>query len=199
MAACIASNIDLGGRADPNFRLEYQDDLLTNAPQKTKERPNPLRIPTGKTRKNPRTGEEIEITFSPDQLIVGVYGNTTRRAIAIEAERTRKDLRDSTYTRKSYEGSFNQWREFIGGTGRYKEYFGFKGGMVVLYVFANLTSMRSAQNLLLEMTGGKGNTFILFKHMPEFGDYLRIPKPNFSFYSGPWERVEHEPYFLNQP
>jgi hypothetical protein len=132
----------------------------------------------------------------PDQLFADESAGRGKRVVAIEAEKTRKTLETSNFKRKSYVRSFAQWREFI-GSGRYRDYFGVNGGMVVLYVFPDCGLMQSAIDLLLEMTHGKGNTFILFKAIPEFGRYFRVPKPKLDLFLFPWLRAGRPEINLN--
>lgn len=176
MTACITASIELASLQDPATRFVHQDELLARAPASTRALAKPLHIPYQHT------------SFVPDQLFAIEYAGQGQRLIAVEAEKSRKTLATSAFTRKSYTRSFTQWREFI-GTGRYRDHFGVAGGMVVLYVFADPALMHSAKDLLLEMTGGSGNTFILFKAMPEFGRYFRVPPPKPDLFTAPWERA----------
>ena len=58
----------------------------------------------------------------------------------------------------------------------------------------------------LELTDGKGAPQIIFKVMPTLRDMLRptsreadvmkIPKPDPTFFTEPWQRVGHEPFSL---
>jgi hypothetical protein len=174
------------GQRDRACRFVHQDELFAEAPVSTRALPNPLHIP------------HEHSFFAPDQLFAIEYARHGKRLMGVEAERTRKTLETSNFKRKSYIRSFLQWREFI-GSGRYRDYFGVTGGMVVLYVFPDAALMKSAMDLLLEMTEGKGNTFILFKAIPEFGRYFRVPKPKLDLFTAPWARAGRPEFQISLP
>lgn len=186
MTACITASIELASLRDTSYRYIHQDELFAEAPASTRALTNPLHIPHQQT------------FFAPDQLFAIEYAGYGRRLVAVEAEKTRKTLETSNFKRKSYIRSFMQWREFI-GSGRCRDYFGITGGMVVLYVFPDDALMKSAMDLLLEMTEGKGNTFILFKAMPELGRYFRVPKPKLDLLTAPWARAGRPQFSINLP
>lgn len=185
MTACITASIELASTRKPGCRFVHQDELLASTPPATRALPDPLRLPHRHT------------YFMPDQLFGIEYAGLGRRLVAVEAEKSRKTLETSDFARKSYQRSFLQWREFV-GSGQYRTHFGTDAGMVVLYVFSDHALMQSAMRLLHAMTGGRGNTFILFKALPEFGCNLRVPQPQLDLFAAPWQRAGRDPFAIDR-
>jgi hypothetical protein len=58
--------------------------------------------------------------------------------------------------------------------------------------------MRNVMNIVLELSGGRGSNFMLFRSWPAFGDRFRPPAPCLELFTEPWERAgPHAPFYIN--
>ncbi|WP_244520850.1 replication-relaxation family protein [Aliiruegeria lutimaris] len=132
-----------------------------------------LAIPLGRT------------TLIPDQLFALDYGGRYR-AFALEVDRGTEPLR-STAARKSLQKSIEQYRRLI-EQGIYKQHYGLKANLIVLWVFESERRHRQ----FLEMLRGVPATVsqaMLSRALGGSGRDVRGAGALIDLYASPWERA----------
>ena len=137
-----------------------------------------------------------EKNLTPDAMFGIRYGKA-RRTFLLEADRATEVTR-SNARRKTKLENFKQYRKLI-GQGLYKNHYGISSGLMLLYVTVSERHMYNLIDLLMELSGGKGNNYILFKTIPHFTRYFKPPKPQPELYTEPWKRAGHSDFYICEP
>ena len=169
MTAHITASIDLASNFIPQHEITNQ----------------PLSVPIGDKK------------LTPDAMFGIRYGDS-RRIFLLEADRATEVTRSKNKRGKTKLENFKQYRKLI-GQGLYKEHYGIKSGLMLLYVTVSETHMNNLINLIMELSNGKGNNYILFKTIPHFTRYFKPPKPQPELFTGPWKRAGHSDFYINKP
>ena len=127
----------------------------------------------------------------------GIKYGDNRRIFLLEADRATEVTR-STSKRKNKLENFNQYRKLI-GQGLYKEQYSINSGLMLLYVTVSETHMYNLIDLLMDLSNGKGNNYILFKAISHFTRYFKPPKPQPELFTEPWKRAGHEDFYISKP
>lgn len=193
MVACITASIELAIKNDPALRFITQEEILGRAPHPT------LEIPCAISYTNPRTGKRqtLEKPLMPDAIFGIEYQQAGFRFYMLEADRDHEPVRRADLNETSYLRKVLQYREVI-EKGLYKKHFGMKAGMLVLNVTTNFQHMHHIIELVNELTGDRGSPYLLFKTMPQFGKYLRIPPVTTELLSTPWHRGKFKSFHINK-
>jgi hypothetical protein len=193
MVACITASIELAIKNDPTLRFIPQQEILERSPNQT------LEIPCTIAYTNPRTGKRqtLEKPLMPDAIFGIEYEGSGFRFYMLEADRIHEPVRRADLNETSYLRKVLQYREVI-EKGLYKKHFGMKAGMLVLNVTTNFQHMHHIIELVNELTGDRGSPYLLFKTMPQFGKYLRIPPVTTELLTVPWHRGKFEPFHINK-
>ncbi len=131
----------------------------------------------------------------PDQLF-GIRFPTGRLGFLVEMDRATEPVSDRTFKRKSFLRSALQYRTFIGQRS-FREHFGLDIGMLVLFVTTSQRQVERMIETVLDVTGGKGNNYLLFKALPELAGRGRTPTRIFSeLHTEPWLRAGYLPFSL---
>ena len=144
----------------------------------------PLSVPIG------------EKTLTPDAMFGIKYGDN-RRVFLLEADRGTEVIRSNSKNRKTKLQNFKQYRKLIGQE-LYKKHYSINSGLMLLYVTVSETHMNNLIDLLMELSNGKGNNYILFKTIPHFTRYFKPPKPQLDLFTEPWMRAGHSDFWINQ-
>jgi hypothetical protein len=187
MVSCITASLELSCR-DAGLTFTPGDELLSRAP--SGELKVPLAISHG--------GRHSNTPLIPDAYFGIRYADQRARAFLLEADRenepiTRTDLGQTSYLRKIL-----QYRALI-ETGRYKEHFGLRTGMVVLTVTTGYSHMEHIMAKVMELTGGRGCPYLLFKVVPNFADKLIVPPILSELLTTPWRRAGFPDLDISKP
>ena len=142
-------------------------------------------------------GKSYTSNLTPDAFF-GMPHKDKRRIFAVEVDRASENVRTrkNIKSRKTIMRNFLQYRELI-GKGRYKELYGFNDGLLLLYITTNQAHMQNMIDLLLRITEGRGNNYILFTILPMFGRHFKPPEP-LDLLTRPWYRAGMEPFYINK-
>jgi hypothetical protein len=187
MEACITSSIELACR-DAGLTYDSGEELLKRAPT------GDMKIPLSVSYK----GKIYDQPLIPDAYFGIRYPAAGVRTFVVEADRNKEPGWASGLDRTSYMRKVLQYRQLI-ETGKYKEHFGIKTGMLVLNVTTNYKHMESLLSLVLELTDGRGAPYMLFKVCPNFADRLIVPPVLSELLTTPWRRAGHPDINISMP
>ena len=185
MTAFITSPIELGALKTPNIRFIPQWEVLNQSA---------LRVVVPYE----HNGRTQECALIPDAFFGIEYGDK-RRYFVVEADRSTENIdADNLTTRKTVRRNLMQYRQLIGRK-MYKDAYGIDAGLIVLYITTNTSRMRSMMDMLLEISGGRGNNFITFATLPELDTPFKPPPPKYDLFTQPYLRAGNEPFFIDKP
>jgi hypothetical protein len=117
-------------------------------------------------------------------------------AFFLEADCGTEPLTRGDLDQKSWLATLLKYIRIIDG-GYYKQHFGLTCGALVLIVCTSKRQMEGIQRILLQITGGKGKSYFLFKTWHEFDDELFVPKQvNYALLNDPWSRAGYDPLYI---
>ena len=187
MQAFVTSTIELGTLADPGLSFGKRDEVL---------RGKANRIPI--TTQDPKSGRRVKRTLVPDDVFFIGYGGK-HRIFGLEIDRATEQVNPSgkAGTRKTKRDNLLLWREFI-GRGLYRQFYGSDKPMMLLTVTTNLTHMQNLMAMVMEISGGRGNNYMLYKCLPDFGEDFHPSKTKPTFFSEPWLRADGSPFRIDR-
>lgn len=177
-----------------SIRFVTWEEILAKAPCKDFE--HPFRIPV--------TLEGKQMNITPDGLFGleyktetghGVVGERRFRFFALEADRATMPVFRTNLQQSSYRKKLLAYREILSKE-IYKKHFGIPN-LFVLNVTTSYDRMENMKVRLKEMTGGKGNTVMLFKIMK--GDVFKAPPSDDHMLTDLWERAGYPPFDITHP
>lgn len=200
MICDILASIEIGVRADPDLRFISWQEILAKAPEATRRSQTPFEIPVSVSYALPRTNhvQRCDKPLIPDALWGLEYakdGVKSYRFFVLEADRRSEPIVRSTLHQTSYLRKILQYRE-IAARGIYKTHWGLPN-LLVLTVTTNEQHMRNIMQMVDEVTGGKGSSFLLFKTMPSLASLERAPEPTPDLLTTPWRRAGHPEFVIN--
>jgi len=181
MVSCITASVELATLERSDISYISQSAILDRADTQ-------LRFPV--TIKNPKTKKPETKDLIPDAIFGLEYksaGEKSYRFFIVEADRATEPTRTSNFNRKSHLRTLLQYREYV-GQGLYKSHLNLSAGLMVLNVTINPATMNRMLKLTQELSG-KGNTYLLFKTIEQFGPSFMTPQPIPEFLTGPWQRA----------
>ena len=199
MVCDTLASIELGLRDDSGIEFVSWQEIINKAPRTTHNAKNPFAIPVAISYTYPKT-DKTHISkkpLIPDGLFGLRYTTTnTYRFFALEAERRNRvfcsNLHQTSGLRKVL--CYRQiTRDKI-----YRSHLGLPN-LMVMFITPNERRIETYRKLILEVTGTKGNTMFLFRHIPAMGYSYAKPVPLPSLYTGPWQRVGHDGFYINRP
>jgi hypothetical protein len=176
MASDIAIDIEIGARKahDP---YDSHIDILKGAPESTRARPKPLKIPV--------TIDGAETSVEPDSL-----WRVGDRNYALEADKGGESVNG-----KTLEGviahKVKAYREIV-AAGIIDDYLGIDN-LTVLFA----TTIPGRVKSIKQAIGRKSTMFAVLAD-PRFADFMSAPVPDGRLYSAEWERVGHEPLVIGK-
>jgi hypothetical protein len=193
MAACITSSIELACR-DAGLTFASSDELLKRAP--TGELKVPLTIAHG--------GHVSNTPLIPDAYFGIRYGDQGVRTFLLEADRENEPITRSNLDQTSYLRKILQYQKLLTRPARdkpapYHEHFGLKSGMLVLTVTTSYAHMEHILAKVVELIGGRGSPFLLFKVCPNFADRRIVPPVLSELLTTPWRRARHADIDISKP
>jgi hypothetical protein len=193
MGACVATSLYFGAREHPEkYEFIFEDEIVSRLGGVREFRviyPYTARDGTAATR---------EAVVRPDGFNGIRYLPTGEERIFIREEDCRTVRNDSDNADvKSHKHNILQYAALLGNRENREKYFG-SSRVAVLTTFSNPTKMQNVMSLLLELSGGRGSNFMLYRSWPEFGDRFRPPAPCPDHFTEPWERAgPHHPFHIN--
>lgn len=183
----IVASIELAAAADPNLRFIPWREILTKAPEATRNSPYPLRIPC-------RRGAGTDFVV-PDALFGLEYtvdGKKSYRFFVLEADRMTMPVIRIARDRTSYLGKLMAYRELLASEA-HKSHLGLPN-LLVLTVTTSERHKESIISALSEATGG--STAFLFKSV-ECDASVTLTRADSTILTAPWERVGHQPHNIS--
>jgi hypothetical protein len=187
MEACLTASIELACK-DAGLTFDTGEWLLTRA------RGGDLKVPLTIS----HNGHTSQTPLISDAYFGIRYGNGKARAFLLEADRENEPVVRNNLDQTSYLRKILQYRQLI-ETGRYKEHFGLRGGMLVLTITTSYAHMESIIALVMKLTNGRGLPYMLFKVVPNFADKLIVPPVLSELLTTPWRRAGHPDIDISQP
>jgi Replication-relaxation len=200
MISDILASVELGVRKDDSLRFISWQEILANAPEKTRRAANPFEIPVAISHTFKRTGSThgAKTKIIPDALFGLEYmhrGHKSFRYFALEADRNTMPVLRSNLYQTSYLKKLLAYRQ-ISATRSYKTQFGLPN-LLVLNVTTTLGHMENIMRLAAELTGGGSNLF-LFKCISTLGDFGKSPSPTPHILTDSWSRAGRPEFFINR-
>jgi hypothetical protein len=124
------------------------------------------------------------------------YGDGTARFFSLEAERTtdtkRDTLKTSSFLKKLLAMMYIEEHKL------YVKQWGLPN-LIHLVVCPSQHMVDERKDLILELTGGKGLTYIGFAVVPDLANPREVAKPDARLFTEGWQRAGHPDLFLNSP
>jgi len=188
MQSIVTAEIEIG---------TYSNRLLTFIPRHRIIRDSssyPVHLLWNELDKRTKREMRMEATtyLRPDAHFAINYGDKTRQYF-IEVDRGTEVREGVNRERKTIERSLRQYREFIGER-QYRDVLKTDDGAFVLFIFINEQQMRNAMDILLDITEGRGNNYILFACDERFaGKTFPAPMVSLKTWNKEYLRVKRDP------
>lgn len=192
MGACVATSLYLGASEHPErYEFIFEDEIVSRLGGVRESR-----VTYSYAAKDGSTATR-EAVLRPDGFNGVRYLPTGEERIFIREEDCGTERNDSDDRNvKSHKHNILQYVAFLQSSERHR-LFG-QARVVVLSTFSSPTKMRNVMNLVLELSGGRGSNFMLYRSWAEFGDRFRPPAARLDLFTGPWERAgPHESFYVN--
>jgi hypothetical protein len=199
MISDTLASIELGARTRSGVRFISWRDILSRAPQATKDARNPFSLPV-LISYTFRTGSTQTAQFGlvPDGLFGLEYadnGNKLYRFFALEAERANRvycnNLHQTSWLKKVL-----AYRDIIAAK-KYHSHFGLPNLMIIA-VAPSSAKIGTMARLVMEVTQGRGSTQFLFKPIPMLGCGSAAPEPTAELFASAWSRAGHPDFFIDR-
>ncbi|UCI07372.1 replication-relaxation family protein [Mesorhizobium sp. B1-1-8] len=142
-------------------------------------------------------GRSHSLKLIPDQLFGIRYGDK-KLYFLLEVDRSTELVSHGSFERKSFLRSFLQYRHFVGGQ-TYKQHYGIEEGMVVLFLTTTERQLQNMIDLVMRVTEGKGNNYVLFRCESRFATKGALPSPILDLVAGRWRRAGKGDLSLREP
>jgi hypothetical protein len=191
MGACVATSLYLGAREHPErYEFIFEDEIVSRLGGVRE-----FRVTYSYAGRD-GTAATREAILRSDGFNGIRYLPSGEERIFIREEDCGTERNDSDdRSAKSHKHNILQYAAFFQSAER-RMLFG-EARTVVLSTFSSPTKMRNVMTLLLELSGGRGSNFMLFRSCSAFGDRFRPPAPSLELFTGPWERAGHAPFYVN--
>jgi hypothetical protein len=199
MVSDTLASIELGARDSSGVRFISWRDILSRAPQATRDAGNPFSLPVSISHTF-RTGSTQTATFSlvPDAFFGLEYaanGKKLYRFFALEAERANRvycnNLHQTSWLKKIL-----AYRAIIAAK-TYHSHFGLPNLMVIV-VTPTSAKIGTMARLVMEVTQGRGSTQFLFKSIPVLGCGSAAPGSTAELFTSVWSRAGHPDFFIDR-
>ena len=190
MVCDIVASIELATRQTPGLRFIPWTEILTRAPERTRQSPAPMRLPVSISHPAAPNGAHhaVEVNLTPDAVFGLEYstaGAKSYRFFALEADRATMPVSRSTLRVSSYLRKILAYRQ-VAAREMYKTQYGIPN-LLVLTATTSDDHMRSIMRLLGEIASS--STMFLFKSTAAFWTVGAAPVPSPVILTEPWERV----------
>jgi hypothetical protein len=134
----------------------------------------------------------------PDRFFSIEYPNGEERLFIQETDRGSERTDTDKLDVKSHRHSNYAYAALIGVGDTRRKYLPHWSKFAVLNAFTDQNKMQGAMQSLLDISGGKGSPYMLFRCFPAFGKYFDPIPPDRAVFTDPWSRAGHEPFFINR-
>jgi hypothetical protein len=196
MVCSVIAALELGARLTPGMQF-LSWEALCEAPGKIPSAsPSRPAIPISLSHQ----GRALAFELRPDgRPFAIVHRSSEGRARTlyfpgIELDRHTEPLAPGDLERSSILRKILGYREII-ATDAYRAHFGFPN-MLVPVVTVNAARMEHMRQLILELTKGKGASYLLLKTVPDFTHPELTLRPDAALFREPWQRAGHSPLDL---
>ena len=136
----------------------------------------------------------------PDDVFFIGYGGK-HRIFGLEIDRATEQMSPSSKagTRKIKRDNLLFCGESLLGAACNREFYGTDRPMLLLTVTTNLTHMHHLMAMVMEISGGRGNNYMLFKCLPRIRRGLPSPENQGQDSSSePWLRADGSPFRIDR-
>lgn len=196
----VMADIEIEVRKHPHLRLLSKEDLLSRAPQATRDSKYPFSIPVDIS-----YGKMHEHTHYVADGWFGIEYTESKsvRWFALEINHgsnvRANNLTDASHLKKFLCLIALRAQHPTKTSATFQSHFGIKAPVIGLFVQADRSVTENSKGLLGELTAGKGNRSIVFKTIPAFYSPEHPSQPEGRTLTEAWERVGHEPFRMDQP
>jgi hypothetical protein len=190
------ASIELGVRADTSLRFIPWKEIHARMPEKVRTSKFSHCLPTNISHSIDGKVHRSDKALMPDAVFGIEKEGVGNRYFALECDRDHEPLVRSNLEQTSYLRKILQYQDVI-KHGTYKKHWGLPN-FLVLNLTTNDFHKDKIIDLVSELTGGKGATYLLFKSMPSLGDFAPPPAPDGHLLTQPWQRAGHADFLLTQ-
>jgi hypothetical protein len=188
MIACTGASLEIAVNEDPTLKWESRSSILQEAGHKW------LHIkPCVISHKGSKSIHDLE----PDDLFGIEYAGNYWRLFAVECDRGNEPYERADLDETSLHAKFLRYKHVI-EKGIYKDHFGRKCGLLVLFIFTTTTKQDEFLRRVEEWNHGPCS-WILAKTVPSFGKKLSIPEVMRELLTVPWHRAGFAHLDISKP
>jgi hypothetical protein len=196
MVCSVMAALELGARLTPGTQFLSCETLRVarTPPASSVPLPAPISISLS------HRGRALKFQLRPDgqPFAIAHRSNEGRTRTlyfpGVEVDRHTEPLAPADLERSSILRKILGYREIV-ATSAYREHFGFPN-MLVPIVTVNAAHMEHMRQLILELTNGKGASYLLLKTVPDFTHPDLALQPDAALFQEPWQRAGHPPLDL---
>jgi Replication-relaxation len=191
------SSIDLGIRARADLRFIPWADVLAAMPERTRSSNVTRCLPVSIQHTIAGVNHQLSKSLIPDAVFGIEYGGKGKRFFALECDRDHEPLYRSNLNQTSYLRKMLQYRQVV-QEGIHKTHWGLPNLMVLNVTTSELHKGKMIE-LVKDLSGGRGNNYLLFRSMPSLGDFAPLPPASATLLLEPWERAGFGPFNISEP
>ncbi len=190
--------MELATRANERLRFVTWEELAFSAPLETRLSPSPSSVPVTIARDGRTHSFLLKPDGHPFALEHRLADGATRSLFfpGIEIDRHTEPLSAVDLERSSILRKILAYREMVASE-VYKSHFGFPN-MLLPIITVNATHMRNMMQLVLDLTNGKGASYLLFKTVPDFVSVEKTIEPDPALLREPWARAGYPPFDIGK-
>lgn len=188
------ASIELGIREKPELRFIPWSEIHAAMPEKVRTSQFSHCLPANISHKFGRETHHSKKALMPD-AVFGIEYPTGVRFFALECDRDHEPLKRSNLNQTSYLRKILQYQD-VATNRTFKKHWGLPN-LLVLNLTTSELHKNKIKDLVLELTEGKGASYLLFKTMPSLGDFQVAPATG-HLLTEPWERAGRDNFRLDQ-
>lgn len=195
LACDIIADIELACANRDDIRFIPKQDLLQNAPIKTRKLPHPFAIPV--TISDPSINEPpVKTRYVADGWF-GIDQGGKRHYYCLEVNHSNNVDNLRTLSVASHRRKFLSFRE-LRRTFFFEDEFGLDGSVTALFVQTRASVTNNSKRLLSELTGGKPAPHFAFRTAQTFLQERHAALPDGRYFNAIWERVHLPPINISE-
>ena len=190
----ITASLELAARDISDLNFVTWEELAMTAPASVRLSPTPSTVPVSIRHHDRRHEFNLKPDGRPFALRHASTAGPTRILYfpGIEVDRHTEPLSAFDLERSSILRKVLGYREMV-ATEAYKSRLGFTN-MLVPIVTVNPQHMHNMIDLVLQLTNGKGASYLLFKTVPDFVSLEKTLAPDDRLLREPWQRAGYSPF-----
>jgi Replication-relaxation len=190
------ASIELGIRNNPELRIVPWSEIVARMPDDVRNSKLSHCLPVNISHAFGKERHQSKKALMPDAVFGIEWRGKGSRYFALECDRDHEPLYRSNLNQTSYLRKVLQYQD-VARSRTFKTHWGLPN-LLVLNVTTSELHKHKIKDLVLELTEGKGASYLLFKTMPSLGDFATAPATG-HLLSEPWERAGRDPFRLDQP